>query len=104
MKVKLDQGADAVSVVEGNMDRRVSASACSTLRGLRPWHVDRGSLNPLDLSFVADKWWTLVKGDYFIELDERVARANKEGSHAILVSIHYNATSSKKPDQVKLTK
>src|SRR6516162_20098 len=33
------------------------------------------------------------EGDYFIELDERVARANKEGSHAILVSIHYNATS-----------
>jgi N-acetylmuramoyl-L-alanine amidase len=34
------------------------------------------------------------EGDYFIELDERVARANKEGSHAILVSIHYNATSN----------
>jgi N-acetylmuramoyl-L-alanine amidase len=32
-------------------------------------------------------------GDYFIELDDRVARANKEGSNAILVSIHYNATS-----------
>ena len=36
---KLVQGADAVSVVEGNMDRRDRASACSTLRGLRPWHV-----------------------------------------------------------------
>jgi hypothetical protein len=24
---------------EGNTDRRDSASACSTLRGLRPWHV-----------------------------------------------------------------
>jgi N-acetylmuramoyl-L-alanine amidase len=34
------------------------------------------------------------EGDYFVELDERVARANKEGSHAILVSIHYNATSN----------
>ena len=33
------QGADAVSVVEGNTDRRDSASACSTLRGLRTWHV-----------------------------------------------------------------
>ena len=33
-------------------------------------------------------------GDYFIELDDRVARANKEGSTAILVSIHYNATSN----------
>jgi len=36
---KLVQGADAVSVVEGNTDRRDRASACSTLRGLRPWHV-----------------------------------------------------------------
>ena len=36
---KLVQGADAVSVAEGNMDRRDSASACSTLRGLRTWHV-----------------------------------------------------------------
>src|SRR5260221_4672561 len=33
-------------------------------------------------------------GDYFIELDDRVARANKEASRAILVSIHYNATSN----------
>ena len=32
------QGADAVSVAEGNTDRRDTASACSTLRGLRPWH------------------------------------------------------------------
>jgi N-acetylmuramoyl-L-alanine amidase len=32
--------------------------------------------------------------DYFIELNDRVARANKEGSRAILVSIHYNATSN----------
>jgi hypothetical protein len=36
---KLVQGADAVSVAEGNTDRRESASACSALRGLRPWHV-----------------------------------------------------------------
>ena len=36
---KLVQGADAVSVAEGNMDRRDSASACSTLRGLRTWHA-----------------------------------------------------------------
>ena len=36
---KLVQGADAVSVAEGNMDRRVTASACSALRGLRHWHV-----------------------------------------------------------------
>src|SRR5215469_12645785 len=36
---KLVQGADAVSVAEGNTDRRDSASACSALRGLRTWHV-----------------------------------------------------------------
>jgi hypothetical protein len=36
---KLVQGADAVSVAEGNTDRRVKASAGSALRGLRPWHV-----------------------------------------------------------------
>ena len=35
----LVQGADAVSVAEGNRDRSVRASACSALRGLRPWHV-----------------------------------------------------------------
>jgi hypothetical protein len=35
----LVQGADAVSVAEGNTDRSVGASACSALRGLRPWHV-----------------------------------------------------------------
>src|SRR4029077_15051999 len=33
------QGADAVSVAEGNTDRRDSASAYSALRGLRAWHV-----------------------------------------------------------------
>jgi hypothetical protein len=36
---KLVQGADAVSVAEGNTDRSVRASDCSALRGLRPWHV-----------------------------------------------------------------
>ena len=36
---KLVKGADAVSVAEGNTDRRDSASACSALRGLRTWHV-----------------------------------------------------------------
>ena len=36
---KLVQGADAVSVAEGNTDRRDSASAWMALRGLRPWHV-----------------------------------------------------------------
>ena len=32
-------GADAVHVVEGNMDRRDNASAWTTRRGRRPWHV-----------------------------------------------------------------
>jgi hypothetical protein len=44
---KTVQGADAVSVAEdfgelsraGNTERRDSASVCSALRGLRPWHV-----------------------------------------------------------------
>jgi len=36
---KLVQGADAVIVAEGNTDRRDKASACTALRGLRPWHV-----------------------------------------------------------------
>ncbi len=46
------QGADAVSVAEGNTDRRDKASDCSALRGLRPWHV--GTLfarEPGDLLF-----------------------------------------------------
>ena len=38
---KLLQGADAVSVVEGNTDRRDSASAWMALRGLRTWHVGK---------------------------------------------------------------
>jgi hypothetical protein len=34
------RGADAVSVAEGNTEGRVFASACSALRGLRPWHAE----------------------------------------------------------------
>jgi hypothetical protein len=37
---KLVQGADAVSVVEGNTDGHALASARTTLRGLGPWHVE----------------------------------------------------------------
>jgi hypothetical protein len=33
------QGADAVSLAEGKMGGRASASVQPTLRGLRPWHV-----------------------------------------------------------------
>jgi hypothetical protein len=33
------QGADAVSLAEGNTGGHVSASVRSALRGLRPWHV-----------------------------------------------------------------
>jgi hypothetical protein len=32
-------GADAVQMVEGNTSRRVIASARTTRRGQRPWHV-----------------------------------------------------------------
>jgi hypothetical protein len=38
---KLVQGADALSVAEGNTDRNGSASAWLTLRGLRTWHVGK---------------------------------------------------------------
>ena len=33
------RGADAVTLVEGNMDGHAIASVHLTLRGLRPWHV-----------------------------------------------------------------
>ena len=35
----LNSGADAVLLAEGNMDRRVIASAHPARRGRRPWHV-----------------------------------------------------------------
>jgi hypothetical protein len=38
-EIILFQGADALSQAEGNMYRRVIASTCMTLRGLRPWHA-----------------------------------------------------------------
>lgn len=37
---KLVQGADAVSVVEGNTDGHALASSWTALRGLRPWHAE----------------------------------------------------------------
>jgi N-acetylmuramoyl-L-alanine amidase len=40
-------------------------------------------------------------GDYFVELDDRVAMANRLGKGAILVSIHYNATGSSRPNGVQ---
>jgi N-acetylmuramoyl-L-alanine amidase len=39
--------------------------------------------------------------DRFIELDDRVAFANRQGRGAILVSIHYNATGSSTPNGVQ---
>jgi N-acetylmuramoyl-L-alanine amidase len=39
--------------------------------------------------------------DHFVELDDRVAMANQLGAHAILVSIHYNATGSSRPNGVQ---
>jgi hypothetical protein len=48
----LTQGADAVSVAEGNMAGHVSASVRSTLRGLRPWHIRKLLVRePGDLQF-----------------------------------------------------
>jgi N-acetylmuramoyl-L-alanine amidase len=39
--------------------------------------------------------------DHFVELDDRVAMANALGAGAILVSIHYNATGSSRPNGVQ---
>jgi N-acetylmuramoyl-L-alanine amidase len=39
--------------------------------------------------------------DHFVELDDRVAMANRLGAGAILVSIHYNATGSSRPNGVQ---
>jgi hypothetical protein len=48
----LAQGADAVSVAEGNMVGYIIASVQPTLRGLRPWHVRKLlAREPGDLQF-----------------------------------------------------
>src|SRR5215469_5257273 len=39
--------------------------------------------------------------DHFVELDDRVAMGNQLGASAILVSIHYNATGSSRPNGVQ---
>jgi N-acetylmuramoyl-L-alanine amidase len=39
--------------------------------------------------------------DHFVELDDRVAMANQLGASAVLVSIHYNATGSSRPNGVQ---
>jgi hypothetical protein len=38
-EIVVNQGADVVHLMEGEMGRRGIASVCLTLRGLRPWHV-----------------------------------------------------------------
>ena len=38
---KLILGADAVCVAEGNTPKRANASAWTTRRGRRPWHVQK---------------------------------------------------------------
>ena len=59
---KLVQGADAVSVVESNTGRRVSASDCSGLRGLRPWHVGTFfAREPGDLLLGRFSCWVAVR-------------------------------------------
>ena len=48
----LTQGADGVSVSEGNTVACASASVRSTLRGLRPWHIRKLFVRePGDLQF-----------------------------------------------------
>ena len=48
-------GADAVARAEGNTDGRANASARTTRRGLRPWHVQTLlAREPGDL--VSDQW------------------------------------------------
>jgi N-acetylmuramoyl-L-alanine amidase len=45
---------------------------------------------------------TMVRDDdHFIELDDRVAFANRQGSGAILISIHYDAVGSSEPNGAK---
>ena len=36
---RINRGADAVQIAEGNTAERASASALPTLRGRRPWHA-----------------------------------------------------------------
>ena len=36
------------------------------------------------------------EGDHFVELDDRVSFANRQGPGAVLVSIHYDAVSSQR--------
>jgi hypothetical protein len=62
------QGADAVTKVEGNTDRRDSASACTALRGLRPWH--------------ARKLLEREPGDLQLDHGFRVARIGKARSRS----------------------
>ena len=51
------RGADALEKAEGNMGRRESASACPTLRRLRPWHVRTPSeREPGDLRHRPPSW------------------------------------------------
>jgi hypothetical protein len=51
----LFSGADAVLLVEGNTDGRVIASARTTRRGRRPWHVQKlFEREPGDLT--VDRW------------------------------------------------
>jgi hypothetical protein len=59
----LIRGAHAVTVAEGNTDRRAKASAGLTPRGLRPWHA-RTLLarEPGDLSFGQQQQWLVRAG------------------------------------------
>ena len=61
-------GLDDTRLRASRCGRFLDAHKCLHSKWLAASHAplsedDRGSLNPLDLSFVADKWWTLVTGN-----------------------------------------
>ena len=57
------QGADGVSVSEGNTVARAIASVRLTLRGLRPWHVRTLLVRePGDLQFDHSREWVVRIG------------------------------------------
>ena len=64
-KLSFIPGADAVLNAEGNMDGRVNASALTTRRGLRPWHVQKLFVRePGDLTVDQQPCFVCCSGPY----------------------------------------
>ena len=58
-------GADAVLLAEGNMDGRVNASARTTRRGRRPWHVPKRLVRePGDLTVDQQRCYACCSGPH----------------------------------------